>query len=244
MSDYNYGRPPPPPSSIPWGLIVGLSILLVCFAMSVAGIMNIGKITNAIKSMGGSVGSAAGDAAETGIDHAFGGTMDKDWCKDQKCFKTCTNWNDIDDRGDATCFYDYGDGYKYSGKKGQADCTGGFGKGVCVYDPDKVGIKYTNNCVAWLSLEPNCDKWCSNDNGAGFNKIGLTQGNCTKGFGKCICKKVDKGTRKFTKNCITWDFIRGYKDCNDDFGGGWNEESRGQWDCPWSKGKVFCRFDG
>ena len=190
-------------------------------------------------------GKVTAIASVQGIDNMFGGNMDKSWCNSRKCFNNCVAWQNIDNNANQYCTADVGDGWIYSGEKGQADCTAGFGKGVCKQDPSRDGVKYTNNCAAWNSLEGRND-WCANDLGSGWEYHSREQAGCSVGFGKVLCKKVTIpiGTRKENKNCTLWTDIPNDGYCRNDYGGGWKAVGRVGGGCAWGQGKGVCEYTG
>lgn len=108
--------------------------------------------------------------------------------KTEKLMNNCVIWNDIESYGDKYCNDDHGAGWKYAGKRGQEDCSFGFGKGKCVYDDsERYKRKTWKNCVDWVSIETYGDKYCKEDFGKSYTYNGRGAEGCAWGYGKGYC---------------------------------------------------------
>lgn len=105
-----------------------------------------------------------------------------------------------------------------------------------------------NNCIAWLEIDKDADKYCANDLGSGWKSAHVYgQENCNVGFGKaqCMYDESRKGTL-YNKNCIIWSKLdRPGADnmyCQNDYGDGWastgNKERSG---CGEGMGQALCK---
>lgn len=84
------------------------------------------------------------------------------------------------------CRQTYGENYdavsKYNG-----GCDTGQGRGQCVYDNSPIGTKKNGKkCGLWSWIK---NKWCVDDYGKNWKKVGRTGKGCAWGQGKAVCQK-------------------------------------------------------
>lgn len=184
------------------------------------------------------------------VDDVLGGTMDTNWCGSdpaKKCFNNCEVWDNIDGNADYFCKNDHGEGWVYTGEKGQGDCTVGLGKGKCEFKENEKGKNYFKNCEIWSAIDNKGNYWCKNDHGDGwiYNNEKV-QTNCPsgQGRGKCEFKESEKN-KKYFNGCVIWTEIdnNGNYFCQNDHGPGWvytgeKEEAN----CSSGQGKGKCEF--